>query len=311
MLTSGNTHNLDLSASRDALGKIKSCILLGGLVRPTPFSEAIERSFLDLPLAKNYSVLDQWRDQANHLVEALGHKHLPVRVLVDLKSVLPTTPENCQRTPFSIERDKTGFRGTGGVLHDQSSQYHENDLVLVANASQMLLRPLPQLVDELAILNADVAIVSHNDGTPSGLMLVRCGVLRSISPIGFVDMKEQALPKIAENHQVKVLQKSQATGLPIRNPYDYIKVLQYRANLQDRSSVIPHEDWRSSFGIIEPDAEIDSSAHVHDSVVLRHARVDKGARLIRSIACPGAQVMRRNTVIDQVITRNKSKKKRN
>ena len=43
---------------------------------------------------------------------------------------------------FRVERDLSDYRGTGGVLHDLAADYDDDDLILVANAAQVLLDPL-------------------------------------------------------------------------------------------------------------------------------------------------------------------------
>ena len=101
--------------------------------------------------------------------------------------VLPITAN------FAVERDLSEYRGTGGVLRDLTAEYDDDDLILVANAAQVLLEPLPIIAAELYGKKADVAVVAHEDGTPSGLMLIRCKALRQIAATGFVDMKGQAL----------------------------------------------------------------------------------------------------------------------
>jgi len=287
--------------------RLRACVLLSGMVRPTPMSRAIGRSVLDLPVDERRSVLDRWHDEFLALAGTLNSDCMPVRIVSDQKSILPKVPDHGETSlAFTIEQDQARFRGTGGVLHDLSTDYDDDDFILVVNAMQIMLEPLHQLVTALSFQGADVSFMSHEDGTPSGLMLVRCGVLRSISPIGFIDMKEQALPHIAVNHNVKVVQKARPSGLPIRHLSDYVKALRFVGSerIHPNSTTSLYEDWLSAFGIVEDGAEIGTNVRVHDSVVLRGARVAEGAVLVRSIVCPGARVGRRERVVDQVVTGN-------
>ena len=59
---------------------------------------------------------------------------------------------------------------------------------------QFMLEPLKELLDDLLSTGSDVSFFVHDDHTSGGLMLVRCGCLRAIPSVGFVDFKEQALP---------------------------------------------------------------------------------------------------------------------
>src|SRR5204863_1877814 len=131
------------------------------------------------------------------------------------------------RSSFKVLRDQSEFRGTGGVLRDLSHDYDEDDLVLVANAAQLLLDPLSVVAAALDHKGGDVAMISHHDGTPSGLMLVRCKTLRLIPAAGFVDMKEQALPTISQHFDVRVTHFRRPSGLPIRTLSDYIAALRH------------------------------------------------------------------------------------
>ena len=147
------------------------------------------------------------------------------------------------------------------------------------------------------------AVMAHADGTPSGLMLIRCAALREIPSAGFSDMKEQALPLIARTHRIEVVQKQAPTGLTIRNVQDYIGALRghhrrLAGNGQDTGPFA--EDWQLSFQIIDEGAWADG-ARIHDSVVLRGARVQPGAVVVRSVVCGGALVQRGGMVAEDVI----------
>jgi len=177
-------------------------------------------------------------------------------------------------------------------------------LVLVANAAQVLLDPLPTIAAELHARKSDVTVVSHEDGTPSGLMLVSCRALRLIPSRGFVDMKEQALPLIAAKYDVRVVHRRRPTGLPVRSLSDYIQALRFhhRQKSGRHSANDPlAEDWSPTFSLVENGAHVDASARLHDSVVLRGARVEPGAVIVRSVVCPEAIVGRDRTAVDQLV----------
>ena len=61
------------------------------------------------------------------------------------------------------------------------------------------------------------------------------------------------------------------------------------------------EEWKSTFSIIEPGAQADPTARIHDSVVLRGGRVEAGATLVHSVVCVGGVVRRKQMVTDRVI----------
>ena len=286
------------------LKHVKAVVLLGGSVRPNKLTAAIERSILDLPLEDGRSILSHWQEQAGKLRRMVGAAHLPIRVMVDHASIEPIPLEEEDGVTVIVERDLSPYRGTGGLLRDLSAEYNDDDVLVVANAAQALLSPLTDLVRSMAELEGDVGLISHADGTPSGLMLVRCRALRKVSQSGYVDMKEQALPAIAKDFKVNHVYQTVATGLPIRTLEEYIEALQRRYRLS-LGKPLPNdpfaEDRRPTFAIVEKGAEIDQEARVHDSVVLKGAVVESGAMVVRSIVCPGGTLAAGETVVDSFV----------
>jgi hypothetical protein len=283
------------------LAHLKAMVLLGGSVRAGAFGSAIGRLVFQLPLESTSTILDSWV-RASADLAPLAQNVVPLRVMIDKAAPqpLPITSSNA----IEIERDPFDFRGTGGVLRDLALQYAPNDYLLVANAAQILCEPLADIASALATMGGDVSIVSHLDGTPSGLMLVRCGALSSIPEEGFVDMKEQALPAIAKDHRVTVLHRQHPTALPVRTLADYIQALRNHHQRSARVSAPGSafaESCEPTFSIIEEGASVDPTAKLHDSVALCAGRVEAGAVAVQSVVCPGGIVARNQVKIDSVI----------
>src|SRR5439155_18723223 len=121
---------------------------------------------------------------------------------------------------------------------------------------------------------------------------------------GYVDMKEQALPDIATRYDVRVLARRRPSGLPIRTLDDYIQALRYhhRRKAGTKAAVDPlAEDWKATFALIEPGAQVDPASRVHDSVVLKDAVVEAGAVLVRSVVCPGGFLRRDKTAVETFV----------
>jgi N-acetylglucosaminyldiphosphoundecaprenol N-acetyl-beta-D-mannosaminyltransferase len=287
-----------------SLSRLKALVLLGGHVRSSPLSLSIGRSLLDLPLDENGSVLNHWLNHSTELARAAGLEKLPVRIMVDRNSPEPISAAVKYYGNFRVERDQSEYRGTGGVLRDLALKYEPDDLILVANAAQILLDPLLTLATTLDQRRGDVGIVSHRDGTPSGIMLVSVKTLSSIPETGFIDMKEQAMPLIAQKFAVEVLHRRRPTGLPIRTVGDYINALRYyhmrRAGKTTLTDPLA-EDWQPAFGMVEEGAVVDPTARVHDSVVLRGGVVEAGAVLVRSFVCPSGLVRKDRTLVDEFV----------
>ena len=209
------------------LARLRAIVLLGGSVRTNAFASAVGRAVLDLPLDESGSILNFWLAQVAEAAHAAKLDRLPVRVMVNQNSPEPISADARYMGAYRVERDQSEYRGTGGVLRDIAHAYADDDLILVANAAQILLDPLPVILSNLHAQQSDVAVISHDDGTPSGIMLLACKTLRLLPVEGFVDMKEQGLPLIATQFNVRAVQCRRPTGLPVRSLEGYIQALHY------------------------------------------------------------------------------------
>jgi N-acetylglucosaminyldiphosphoundecaprenol N-acetyl-beta-D-mannosaminyltransferase len=303
----GAATEIDTTASGIRVGnlaRLRAMVLLGGSVRSRPLVAACDRSVLDLPLDAEGSIFNHWLKHATELARYAGIESLPVRVMVNRNAPEPVSAAPAYYGKFRVERDLSEYRGTGGVLRDLAADYDDDDLVLVCNAAQILLDPLAAITTALDRKDGDVTLVSHNDGIPSGVQLIRCDTLRMIPDHGFVDMKEQALPLIASKYNVTVLHCRRPTGLPIRTLADYIGAMRhYHRRSQGKPALSDPlaEDWQPAFAIVEQGASLDPSAHVHDAVVLKGGVVEKGAVVVRSIVCPGGVVKKDRPAVDQLV----------
>lgn len=290
------------------LSGLRAVVLLAGSVRANQLRKATGRSALELPVGDNRTVLDCWREQLVTMAEQLGMDRLPVRVIVDRASGMVPGQTSHGPLRLGIEHEPGAFRGTGGLLSDLAAGYRDDDLILVSHASQLLFEPLAELAGAMADAAADVSLVCSRDGTPSGLMLLRCGALRKINPVGFVDLNEQALPAIAAEHDVRVVRYDQPISRSLRTRAGYLETLAAYHRRHAGGGVAdavadPEEDWHKTFGVVEPGARVHATAVVHDSVVLCGAVVEAHAVLVRCVVCPDATVGRDVSAMDRVVGR--------
>lgn len=283
-------------STQHILGRITEVVLLAGTVRPTPLHKQLGRSGLDLPIDESRSILNHWQDHISHLALRLNREQIDTHVMIDWTATAPISAWPRSQSAISIERDPLELRGTGGVLHDLAKRFDDEDYLLVISANQLLFEPLDQLVVDMASLGGDVQILSYNDGTPAGMMLCRCGALRDIAPIGFVDMKEQALPVIARHHRTLVLKRQKADVQPIRTLAHYLEGLRRMHGL-DGTDILT----QPVFNLIEVGARVDPQASLREAVVLRGARIEKGAVVARSLIGMNAHVKANEVVVDQMV----------
>ena len=291
------------------LARIRALVLLGGTVRPGSLARRCGRPTLELPVSERQRLMDHWLTSAQELARLAGLASLPVRVVVSDEVDAPLT-NGAQlsqlRGAYTVERDLSEYRGTGGVLRDLAGEYGDEDLLLVCNAAQVLMDPLTVIGRALAHKGSDVALIAHDDGTPSGAMLLSVKTLRLISSVGYVDMKEQALPRISREYSVVGVRCRRPSALPVRDVDSYIRALQHlHGKLSQRGrGAEPDpmgEDFCKHFAIVEPGAQVDSTAYLHDSVVLAGGRVEAGAVLVRSLVAAGGVVLRNTRVLDAMV----------
>ena len=284
--------------------RIDRLVLLAGAVRVSDLTRGTGRSVLDLPIAARRTVLGQWCDEASALAEWAGLTQLQVDVVLDPSTDAPEMPHTNDGVRVYVRRDEASFRGTGGALRDIAASMGEGGVMLVANAGQILGCPLAETARRLVEARADVSIVSHEDGTPSGLMLLTSGVLADVNPVGFVDFKEQVLPSLRGRYDVRVVPFGRATGRPVRTRDSYVLALREHYDaLRAPSSPDPFaERWTASFAVAEAGSEIDGSARLHDSVVLAGGRVEAEAVVVRSVVGPTGVVGRGEIVVDSVVS---------
>ena len=289
---------------------LRAVVLLAGTPRASALLTGVQRSPVDLPLDENRTLLEHWIEHCRELARHRPHAPLQLRVLVNANSPAPQPrphePEH--GLEITIEREPAAFRGSGGAVRDAAAAYGDEDRILVASAGQILATPMVRLFAALHGLGADAAVLAHGDGTPGGLSYLRCGTLRDIPERGFVDLKEQALPRLARRYDVRVLEDAGGSVLPVRTSSDYLAALRWyhrRGQGDGEGAAQPDtpfaEDWQRTFAIVEPGSTVDPGAWIHDSVVLAGARVEDGATVVRSIVGPGGRVGRRGRAIDEIV----------
>lgn len=285
---------------------VTSVVVLCGAVRQTPLARSIGRSLVDLPLADGSTLADRHVQGAAAFATRRGLDSLTVRFLVDADSEPPREHDACGPVRCRVERDASPIRGVAGVLADATRACDPDEYLVVVNGAQLFRQPLDELIDAMIRKESDVAMVASQEGTPVGLWLLRAAVLRSIRPVGYVDLKEQALPEWLGRWKVSVVETQRAYAVRARSITEYLSAvrLDSRGVLAGASiDEDPYrEEWERSFTVVEAGAEVGEGAVVHDSVVLAGAVVGRGATVVRSVVCPGASVGAGQRCVGRVYT---------
>lgn len=288
-----------------ALEQLCGVILLAGGTGSRDLTAAARRSVLRLPIHAAQTLLDAWQAQVQALALAGGADHLPLRFV--------GSPDRISKAGVEFIDDPRELRGTGGVLKDVTSHYDPDAYVLIASAATLLLEPLDGLVAELAATRADASFFASSDADSGLVMLIRCRCLQSIPDVGFIDLKEQAMPRIASANSVTVIRRNLSVAASLRTPQKYIRALRelglrqaQRSPTGDAAGLASNfafaEQWKPSFGIIEDGCHVQPGVRAHDSVLLAGAKVGRNATIVRSMICPGASVAADAVVVDRIVT---------
>lgn len=291
--------------SSEILKSIKSMFVLYGSVRSTSLARRIDRSLMDLPLVSG-TISSHQLSNARACARRFQLSSFEMRMLVETESPRPKDLAGFDEVSYVVQQDASPIRGVAGVLSDATKDMGDDEYIIVTSGAQIFLEPLDDLVHAMAKKCADISFVSSVDGAPVGVWLIRCGTLKTIKPIGYVDLKEQALEEWKSSFKVSVVERRRAYAHPARSLVEYLSAVRAEAAGFGSGTTIDEdpyrEDWESTFSIVEPGAKLAEGAILHDSTMLSGSTVGKGAVVVRSVICPGAVVEPGARVTDKVLT---------
>lgn len=304
------TQQTDMLTTAEVVNDLRAVILLAGRVGRNEFADGVGRSVLDLPVDANTTVLDRWIDTLDRFARAFALPKIHLRVAVDRTGTLPEARVRDAHPMIELEvvRDPEEYRGTAGLVKDLTKGYGEHDQILVATANQIQREPLRDVFQVLWRGDESVSIIPHDGGEFAGVFLLRCARLRDVSDVGFVDLKEQAIPSARGKEPLFVKRRAPGSTLPIRTLAEYIRALRLIHGTPNPDSFVcaPEdpfaETWQPVFSIVEPGAQVVPGAVLQDSVVLDGGRVEAGAVVTRSVVCAGGVVGRGQCVLETIVT---------
>ena len=262
--------------------RVAGVLLLGGSVAVTPWAHRVRRSLLNLPITDDQTLLERWVQVLEGTRERLGLASLPVYLMVGQGALRPFVGRDTGGLQISIQEDRGAFRGTGGTIGDIAAAFADDECLLVANGLQWMPEEGAGWIDRLLAgvtkNEADFLLQVNADGQPLDVMAARAGALRAIPRQGFVDLKEQGLRAVAQNHRVDVVGNTRWRVRSVRTEAGYLSAVAHAA-----ASPGP-------FGLVEPGASMGRKAHLHNAVVLNEGAVGDGAVVVDAVVCPGETV---------------------
>jgi hypothetical protein len=288
----------DLAHLRSLAESLDTVVLLAGSIRGGPLRRIASRHFLDLPIAETQTLLGFWVRQFEDLADSLGLAHLRARIVVDRQAAaLPRVPATSGRVDVSVEHDPVEYRGTAGVVRDLMPAASAGS-VLICTAAQLPVGRLADHVRRMSAMKADAVLHAEPDASPSGVMLCRWHALAAVPTVGFHDLKEQVLPLLAKQHNVRVAPGLSQSFIPLQTLNDYLSVVRWYATSHAADGGAA---TNGAFCLVEAGATIGRGAVLQDTVVLRGATISGSAVVARSLVAEGVTVADRETVTDRLL----------
>jgi hypothetical protein len=290
--------------ARPSIGAdISGVVLLGGTLRAQDFHRALGRPVVSLPIDDDETVWGRWTRCASALTSHNDRAPIRLDLLVGSAADAPELDTGERVLPGAFV-DRNDVRGSAGVLRDHVEHIGASGYVVIANANQVVMGDFAALVRDMARVATDLAVMPSADGSGGFLMIARAQCLLGISSRGFIDLKEQALPALARQYDVRVVTAPPGGGpTSVRSHGDYLRLLarlhaapagEAPASLEDRFAL--------RFRVVEQGAAVAPDAVVQNSVVLRGGSVGAGAVAAWCVVPKGPGVPPGATVRNRLVT---------
>lgn len=292
-----------------SLPRLDSCILLAGGLVPSPLAKKTGQLTLELWLTGKETVFGRWCDVLDHLALSARIDHPSIRVVHSGPPYEPTHALTDDRFEVRTLAEPDEFRGPAGVLRDVTKKDHPDSVILVAEAARYIAGTLSQLLADWNTHKPDVLVARSPDGTPAGITLMRVSALDLVPETGFMDVKEQWLPRcIEEGLDIRTSTTRNFMPFPLRTLEQFLMASAVASGkpcpITERQPVLgplrPITKTADKSRIAE-DAKVARDAVVADAVIMPGAKVGPGAIVVRSLVCPGAVVSAGDVVVDTVV----------
>ncbi|MCZ6835880.1 MAG: glycosyltransferase [Planctomycetota bacterium] len=285
---------------------LAGCFILAGGLKPSPLAQLAGCSVLDLSLQANQTVLQRWIE----LIESIpGIGKSPIRVIHGDNHVLPMRPPEAGEN-LEIECEPRSWRGPAGALRDVTRRIDSNAHLLVVEGMRCHFGTLDSLVDHHASREADVTIGMNADGSPAGVYMVRVDALSCVEDLGYVDLKEQWLPRVQdEGGKVEVHEFASPNSRSLRTLNDFLNAARilWSANRGDEISAKPSTGLirgqdAQNLRIICPGAFVGPGATLLDSIVMPGSVIPPDMTIVRSLICPETRIQVSTDIADAIVS---------
>lgn len=283
-------------------------VMLAGTLRPSPLREAINVPVLCLPLGPDRTLLDAWI-RVLAAVDAVGDVRVVGNNERDVErfqqAIAMSEVEHSGEVRTAAET--TSWRGAGGILFDVTGDVPPETTIIAIEANVLPPFDLHPLLEAMNPPTVGVVGVCGVD-EPAGVYAFRRETFEHVPKVGYFDLKEQFLPKLAEEKaEVRTARLGDAR-IRLRDREGYLAATVRRFAQHGNGTLSVARDASVSgsailYGacVIESGAVIEDGAVVHDSVVLRGATIGGGAVVSESVVGPLASVLPRSRHLRDIV----------
>jgi len=288
--------------------------MLAGLLRPSPLREGIDIPALCLPMGRKGTLLDTWLNVMRRVpglddIRIVVNSKADLATVTKLASASTVTAED--GTPISIRTiaEPTAWRGTTGLVRDVTVDLKIEDIVIVIEAHCLPPESVRPVIDRLQPSRAGVVGISGLD-QPSGVYALRIDAVRITPPNGYMDFKEQFLPRLTENGMRLTTARLSDRLVRLWDRESYLEAVHVSLDGSRGKDGEPRVSNQASvsssaaldgFCIVEPGAVVEDGAVVQDSVILAGATVGGGAIVSKTVVGQRATIAPRTVVVRQTI----------
>jgi len=197
--------------------------------------------------------------------------------------------------------DPRPHRGVAGTLADLREEFGEADSMLVIESSSLPPTSLDRFFEPgptgQSEASARIGVGAENRWL--GVYRLETHLLQEVTPLGYVDLKEQFLTKmLLKGHRIEAVECGD-TAVQIADRRNYLRAV--RIWRSRRGLTAERSDRVSGFSVVCPGVELMPGSHVADSCVLPGAVLGEGAVVARSVIGPMIRVPRGAVIVDGVL----------
>ncbi len=290
--------NLYSATMLDGAWKSACAIILSGGLRSSALMQSTGIATLDLYITDRSRVIDHWIGKLGDVMDD------PDLVRVVAGHACPTP--RLEATPAQLALEPDPYRGPGGVVRDAAHELGKGT-VLVLEGARYLDDTLNAIMERHRETSSLATVAMNPDGTPAGIYAIEREAIDLVPSRGFMDLKEQWLPRIQRVGRVEVFKLGGRGALPLRTPQEFLGAARLAALGAERCDSLDSV-WVTGDGehwtVRGPGVVVEDGAHVEDSVLQAGVVVRAGAIVARSIVCEGEVIERAEQVVDRVLRRS-------